>query len=114
MLKRANQEREVRLNARRTGGESCMRKQPTAMRAKASDCRISAPDALERKKIIARLAERISQLPELQKKVLAMYYHENMQLSEIAGLFGVTESQICQIRGEATAMLRKYLTKLLA
>jgi RNA polymerase sigma factor FliA len=78
------------------------------------DGSISAPDALERKEIISLLAERMAQLPELQKKVLAMYYYENMRLSEIAALFGVTESRICQIRGEAVAVLRKYLTKLLA
>ena len=80
------------------------------MKAKASDCRISAPDALERKKNIALLAERISQLPELQKKVLAMYYYEDMQLSEIAALFGVTDSRISQIRGQAVDVLHKYLT----
>jgi RNA polymerase sigma factor FliA len=56
----------------------------------------------------------MAQLPELQKKVLAMYYYENMQLSEIAAIFGVTESRICQIRGQAVALLRDYLTKLLA
>jgi RNA polymerase sigma factor for flagellar operon FliA len=56
----------------------------------------------------------MAQLPELQKKVLAMYYYENMQLSEIAAIFGMTESRICQIRGQAVALLRGYLTKLLA
>ena len=56
----------------------------------------------------------MARLPEMQKKVLAMYYYENMQLSEIAAAFGVTEPRICQIRGEAVAVLRKYLTKLLA
>jgi RNA polymerase sigma factor FliA len=49
------------------------------------------------------LAGRLAQLPELQKKVLAMYYYENMQLSEIAAIFGVTESRICQIRRQAVA-----------
>jgi len=78
------------------------------------DCSISALDALERKEIISLLAERMAQLPELQKKVLAMYYYENMRLSEIAAIFGVTESRICQIRGQAVALLRDYLTKLLA
>jgi RNA polymerase sigma factor for flagellar operon FliA len=78
------------------------------------DCCVSAFDALERKEIISLLAERMSQLPELQKKVLAMYYYENMQLAEIAAVFGLTESRICQIRGQAVAVLRKYLTRLLA
>jgi RNA polymerase sigma factor (sigma-70 family) len=49
------------------------------------------------------LAQRLAQLPELQKKVLAMYYYENMQLPEIAAIFGVTESRICQIRRQAVA-----------
>jgi RNA polymerase sigma factor for flagellar operon FliA len=75
---------------------------------------VSAIDALERKEIISLLARRMAQLPELQKKVLAMYYYENMQLSQIAAIFGLTESRICQIRGEAVEVLRKYLTRLLA
>lgn len=62
----------------------------------------------------AMLVERMAQLPEMQKKVLAMYYYENMRLLEIAALFGVTESRICQIRGQAVAVLRKYLSQLLA
>ncbi|MGA8656966.1 MAG: sigma factor-like helix-turn-helix DNA-binding protein [Chthoniobacterales bacterium] len=68
-------------------------------------------DALKRKEIISLLVERMAQLPELQKKVLAMYYHENMQLSKIAALFGVTEYRIYQIREQAVAVLGKYFTK---
>ena len=69
---------------------------------------------LERKEIISLLAERMAQLPELQKKVLAMYYHENMQLFKIAAIFGVTESRISQIIGQAVTPLRDYLTELFA
>jgi len=78
------------------------------------DSWVAPLNVLERKEIISLLAERMAQMPELQKKVLAMYYYENMQLSQIAEMFGVTESRICQIRGEAVEVLRKYLTKLLA
>jgi RNA polymerase sigma factor (sigma-70 family) len=69
---------------------------------------------LKRKEIISLLAERMAQLPELQKKVLAMYYHENMQLFKIAAIFGVTESRICQILSQAVTPLRDYLTELFA
>ena len=69
---------------------------------------------LKRKEIISLLAERMAQLPELQKKVLAMYYHENMQLFKIAAIFGVTESRICQILDQAVTPLRDYLTELFA
>jgi RNA polymerase sigma factor FliA len=79
----------------------------------ADDGCVSAFDALERKELILLLAERMAQLPDLQKKVLAMYYYENMQLAQIAEVFGLTESRICQIRGQAVEGLRKYLTRLL-
>jgi RNA polymerase sigma factor for flagellar operon FliA len=69
---------------------------------------------LERKEISSLLAARIAQLPEMQKKVLAMYYYENIQLSQIGTIFGLTESRICQIHRQAVAVLREYLTKLLA
>jgi RNA polymerase sigma factor FliA len=43
-----------------------------------------------------------------------MYYYQNTRLSEIAAIFALTESRISQIRGQAVALLRKHLTKLLA
>jgi len=75
---------------------------------------VSGLVALERKEINSLLVERMAQLPELQRKVLAMYYYDNMQLTEIAAVFVLTKSRICQIRGQAIAVLRKYLTCLLA
>ena len=71
-------------------------------------------DVLERKEILALLAQRLSQMPAVPKKVLAMYYYENMRLSEIAECFGLTESRICQIHTQSVASLRTYLTNLLA
>jgi RNA polymerase sigma factor FliA len=75
---------------------------------------VSALDALERKEIISLLADRIAQLPELQKKVLAMYYYENMPLSEIGAIFGVSDARVCQIHRQAVAVLRKYVNRLSA
>ena len=60
------------------------------------------------------MAERMARLPEMQKKVLAFSYFEEMKLSEIALLYGVTESRICQIRSEAVNTLRVYLHSMLA
>src|SRR6516165_186863 len=71
-------------------------------------------DVLERKEIPSLLAQRMAQMPAVQKKVLAMYYYENMRLSDIAACFGLTESRICQIHTQAVASLRTYLTNLLA
>jgi len=70
---------------------------------------VSALDVLDRKEVLSLLAQRMAKLPEVQKKVLAMYYYENMKLSEIAGCFGLTESRICQIHTQTVGVLRKYL-----
>src|SRR3984893_5935969 len=78
------------------------------------DSCVAPLDAWERKEVLALLAQRMEQLPAVPKKVLAMYYYENMRLSEIATCFGLTESRICQIHTQTVGQLRHYLTSLLA
>jgi len=56
----------------------------------------------------------MAELPDIPKKVLAMYYFKNMRLSEIAACFGLTESRICQIHTQMISLLRNYLMSLLA
>ena len=78
------------------------------------DSCVAPLDALERKEVLSLLAQRMEQLPAVPKKVLAMYYYENMRLSEIATCFGLTESRICQIHTQTVGLLRNYLVNLLA
>jgi len=78
------------------------------------DSCVAPLDALERKEVLSLLAQRMEQLPAVPKKVLAMYYYENMRLSEIATCFGLTESRICQIHTQSVGLLRNYLVNLLA
>ena len=78
------------------------------------DSCIAPLDALERKEVLSLLAQRMEQLPPVPKKILAMYYYENMRLSEIAACFGLTESRICQIHTQTVGLLRKYIVNLLA
>jgi RNA polymerase sigma factor for flagellar operon FliA len=73
------------------------------------DSLTSASDLMERKELVNLMAKRIQQLPDMQKKVLALYYFEEMRLAEIAAVFGVTESRICQIHTQAVVALRTYL-----
>jgi predicted DNA-binding protein YlxM (UPF0122 family) len=54
-------------------------------------------DSLHRKEGILLLAQRIAGLPRVQKKVLAMYYFENMSLADIAACLGLSEARTCQI-----------------
>ena len=55
--------------------------------------------------------ERLKELPEMQRKVLALYYLEDMHLREIAEVFGLTESRICQIHAQAILSIRAYLQR---
>jgi RNA polymerase sigma factor FliA len=74
----------------------------------------SALDVLERREVLALLAQRMAKLPDIQKKILALYYHENKQLSEIATHFGLTEARTIQIHQQTVELLRNYVGNVLA
>jgi len=57
------------------------------------------------------IAKRLEHLPEMQRKVLALYYFEDLRLREIAEVFGVTESRISQIHAAAILNLRSFLQR---
>jgi RNA polymerase sigma factor for flagellar operon FliA len=56
--------------------------------------------------------ERLKELPEIQRKVLALYYAEDLHLREIAEVFGLTESRICQIHSQAILGIRAHVQRL--
>jgi len=55
--------------------------------------------------------ERMKELPEIQRKVLALYYGEDLHLREIAEVFGLTESRICQIHSQAILAIHSYVQR---
>jgi RNA polymerase sigma factor for flagellar operon FliA len=64
---------------------------------------------MEQEELGKIVAQRIAELPDIQRRILAMYYHENMRLAEIAEVFHLTESRISQIHSQAIIGLRAYL-----
>lgn len=70
-------------------------------------------EALERRELVELLAAQIQKLPEMPKKVLALYYFENLRLAEIAAAFGLTEGRISQIHTQAVLSLRAWLHRTL-
>lgn len=58
------------------------------------------------------IAHCIQHLPEVQQKVLALYYFEDLRLREIATAFGLTESRICQIHSQAILAIKSHLEAL--
>jgi RNA polymerase sigma factor FliA len=69
-------------------------------------------EVLVRKEALSLLTQRMAELPDMPKKVLAMYYYENMRICDIAACFKLSESRICQIHTQTIGLLRNYLTKL--
>ncbi len=57
------------------------------------------------------LGQEIDRLSERQKMVLTLYYHEDMNMKEIAKTLGVTEARVCQIHAQAVTNLRPAMEK---
>jgi RNA polymerase sigma factor for flagellar operon FliA len=68
-------------------------------------------EAAGRHELTRLIAQRLEQLPEMQRKVLALYYFEGLRLREIAEAYGLTESRICQIHAQAILAIKSYLKK---
>ncbi|MGA8654939.1 MAG: sigma factor-like helix-turn-helix DNA-binding protein [Chthoniobacterales bacterium] len=66
-------------------------------------------DASERNEVLSLLVQCLAQLPQMPKKVLAMYYDENLQLAEIATEFGLTEYEVDQLRAKTLGILQTML-----
>jgi RNA polymerase sigma factor for flagellar operon FliA len=65
----------------------------------------------ERNDLKELIAKRLQTLPEIQRKVLSLYYIEDLRLREIAEAFGLTESRISQIHSQAILAIRSFIEK---
>jgi RNA polymerase sigma factor for flagellar operon FliA len=59
--------------------------------------------------IEAGLERGIESLPDKERIVVSLYFIGGMTLREIAGLFMVSESRICQIKEQALRRLKNSL-----
>ncbi|MCC5832751.1 MAG: FliA/WhiG family RNA polymerase sigma factor [Chlamydiales bacterium] len=66
----------------------------------------------ERNECATILAEAIDTLPEQEKKVLTLYYYEELMLKEIGKIMGLSESRISQIHTKALLKMRSRLSSL--
>ncbi len=55
------------------------------------------------------LARAVDALPETERTVISLYYHEGLTLKEIGQVLGVTESRVCQIHGKAVLRMRAHV-----
>ncbi len=71
------------------------------------------PDAtVEREEVKRVIVQAINELPEKEKKVLVLYYYEDLTLKEIGHVLEVTESRVSQLHTKAILRLRAKLTNL--
>ena len=65
------------------------------------------PQAIaEERRIRGDLVGAIEALPERERQLMGLYYEEDLNFREIAAVFGVTESRVCQMHSRAVARLR--------
>lgn len=57
------------------------------------------------------LAQAIMALPERERQVIVLRYHEELLLHEIGKMMGITESRVCQIHTQALNRLRTALKR---
>ena len=66
----------------------------------------TSAEKLEQKEKIYLLRDKIKALPDQQKKILMLYYFEELRLVEIAHIFGLTEGRISQILSQTLLTLK--------
>ncbi|MFP4158003.1 MAG: sigma-70 family RNA polymerase sigma factor [Opitutales bacterium] len=66
----------------------------------------NAREQAEMKDQVSRIRERIRTLPQDQQRVLHLYYFKELRLAEIADVFKVSESRVCQLHTQAIRSLK--------
>lgn len=84
---------------------------PSHYESLADDNQTNPFDETHRGELIFLVGERLKQLPDMQRKVLMLYYYEDLRLREIAEIFGLTESRICQIHSQAILSIKGFLER---
>jgi RNA polymerase sigma factor for flagellar operon FliA len=71
------------------------------------------PDVIVEKEEIRRvIVDAINELPDKEKKILVLYYYEDLTLKEIGQVLEVTESRVSQLHTKAILRLRSKLTNI--
>lgn len=55
------------------------------------------------------VADAIARLPEREKLVISLYYHDELTMKEVGAVLGLTESRVSQLHSQATLRLKSHL-----
>ncbi|MCC7065777.1 MAG: FliA/WhiG family RNA polymerase sigma factor [Planctomycetes bacterium] len=75
----------------------------------ASDETLDPSTYADDRESVERMTKAIAELPETDRHVVVLYYHEQLYLKEIGEILGVTESRVSQILTRAIERLRLKL-----
>lgn len=78
------------------------------------DDRLGPAAQLDHEAMLDVLGQAIDMLPERERLLVSLYYHEGLTLKEIGAVLGVTESRVCQLHGQAVARLRTRINQLVS
>lgn len=70
---------------------------------------IEPEQAADREEVKKLLMESLELLTEKERKVVLLYYYEDLTLKEVAGVLEVSESRISQLHSKALEKMRKHL-----
>jgi RNA polymerase sigma factor for flagellar operon FliA len=65
--------------------------------------------ALLSRERVGLVSEAISRLPEKERTVIALYYHDGITMKEVGAVLGLTESRVSQLHAQALLRLRGLL-----
>jgi RNA polymerase sigma factor FliA len=60
---------------------------------------------------VTLVARAIARLPERERLLVTLYYHEELTMKEVGGVLGLTESRVSQLHSQAMLRLKAYLAE---
>lgn len=68
-------------------------------------------EQMEEKDVKKELERALKRLPERERMIMVLYYHENMTLKEIGEAIEVSESRVCQLHAQAIMKLKNIFSE---
>ncbi|MFA7659541.1 MAG: FliA/WhiG family RNA polymerase sigma factor [Candidatus Gastranaerophilaceae bacterium] len=72
---------------------------------------LNPQEEMEEKDVKKELEFALKRLPERERMIMVLYYHENMTLKEIGDTIEVSESRVCQLHAQAIMKLKNILSE---
>ena len=72
---------------------------------------LSPHDKLEDKNVKKELEDALKRLPERERTIMVLYYHENMTLKDIGEAINISESRVSQLHAQAIMKLKNLLSE---